>query len=613
MTSNRTILITGVTGNQGGALAEALQGAGFFLRGLTRKPDSERAAALARHGVDIVKGDLDDEATLRRALAGAWGVFGVQNAGEAGVEREEAQGKRLATLAREAGVEHYVYTSVGSADKRTGIPHFDNKWRIEETVRGLRFPSHVILRPVFFMENLLAPFSLQGSTLAWALGQGTKLQMIAVDDIGWFGARAFTDAAALNRREIDLAGDVRTMPEAAETLDCGARSAGCVRADANRTGPAVQQRYGVDAAMVRAHRLQRRHRWPGTRVRPYAHEAPRLGAPPRATKWARRARMKTIRLLEYGGQLVFDDVPTPTIARDEILVKIKSTAVNHLDLVEASGTARQILPIDLPWIPGHEFSGVVEQIGSDVAAYAPGDTVFGTTSGMGAYAEYLAVKGAAIATKPSNLSFEEAASVPVASETAWQGIFTHGHLEKGQTILIHGGAGAVGAYAVQLASHAGATVIATARGDDEAYLMSIGARRVIDYQEAQFEKVLREKVDVVFDLVGGDSQKRSFLVLKEGGHLVAATQPVSQEETARHRVTGAMMRLAPSADVLGRIARLLEEGTIRPDVATVYPLQDAAQAWKDIAGNLPGVHGMSPSGPGTARRRSHGKIVLRVT
>src|SRR5437879_2908300 len=218
MTSNRTILITGVTGNQGGAVARALQGTGFYLRGLTRKPDSERAAALARQGVEIVKGDLGDEVTLRRALAGAWGVFGVQNAGEAGAEREEAQGKRLATLAREAGVEHYVYTSVGSAHKRTGIPHFDNKWRIEETVRDLRFPSHVILRPVFFMENLLAPYSLQGDTLAWALGPGTKLQMIAVDDIGWFGARAFTEATALNRREIDLAGDVRTMPEAAEIL-----------------------------------------------------------------------------------------------------------------------------------------------------------------------------------------------------------------------------------------------------------------------------------------------------------------------------------------------------------------------------------------------------------
>jgi NADPH:quinone reductase-like Zn-dependent oxidoreductase len=321
--------------------------------------------------------------------------------------------------------------------------------------------------------------------------------------------------------------------------------------------------------------------------------------------------MKAVRLLEFGRPLVFDDVPTPSIARDEVLVKIKSSAVNHIDLVKASGKLRQILPIDLPWIPGHEFSGIVEQVGSDVAGYAPGDAVFGTSE-LGAYAEFLAVKQATIVKKSSNLTFEEAASVPVASQTAWEGIFTHGHLEKGQTILIHGGAGAVGAYAVQLASHAGAGVIATASGDDEAYVKSIGASRVINYREAQFEKVLREKVDVVFDLIGGDTQKRSFLVLKEGGHLIAATQPVSQEETASHRVSGAMMRLAPSADMLGRIARLLEEGTIRPDVATVYALQDTAQAWKDIAGNLPGVHGMSPSGPGAAKPRAHGKIVLRV-
>jgi len=117
---------------------------------------------------------------------------------------------------------------------------------------------------------------------------------------------------------------------------------------------------------------------------------------------------------------------------------------------------------------------------------------------------------------------------------------------------------------------------------------------------------------VVFDLVGGDAQKRSFLVLKEGGHLVSAVQPVSQEEAATHHVSGVMMRLAPSGDVLGRIGRLLEEGTIRPDVATVYALQDAAQAWKDIAEKLPRVHGMSPSEAGAPRRKKHGKIVLRV-
>jgi NADPH:quinone reductase-like Zn-dependent oxidoreductase len=322
--------------------------------------------------------------------------------------------------------------------------------------------------------------------------------------------------------------------------------------------------------------------------------------------------MKAIRLLEFGGPLVFDDVPAPAIARNEVLVKIKSTAVNHLDLVKASGALRQILPIDLPWIPGHEFSGVVEQVGSDVADYAPGDAVFGTSE-LGAYAEFLAIKPATIVKKPSNLSFEEAASVPVASETAWEGLFTHGHLEKGQTILIHGGAGAVGAYAVQLASHAGATVIATASGDDEAYIKSIGASRVINYREAPFEKILGEKVDVVFDLIGGDAQTRSFLVLKEGGHLISATQPVSQEETARYHVSGEMMRLAPSADMLGRIARLLEEGAIRSDVATVYALKDAAQAWRDVAGKLPGVHGVLPRAPGETRRRAHGKIVLRVS
>ena len=322
--------------------------------------------------------------------------------------------------------------------------------------------------------------------------------------------------------------------------------------------------------------------------------------------------MKAVRLLEYGGKLVLNDVAEPAIARDEVLVKIRSTTVNHLDLVKASGALKQILPIDLPWIPGHEFSGVVEQVGSEVAAYTPGDAVFGTTTSGGAYAEYIAVKATVLAKKPSNLSFEETASVPVSAQTAWQGLFTHGHLEKGQTILIHGGAGAVGAYAVQLASHAGATVIATASGKNEAYLNSLGASRVIDYLEAQFEKVLQEKVDLVFDLVGGDLQKRSFLVLKEGGHLVSATQPVSQEDAAIHHVSGVMMRLAPSGDGLATIGRLLEEGTIRPDVANVYTLQDANQAWKDIAENLPRVHGIPPNEAGVARRNSHGKLVLRV-
>ena len=168
-----------------------------------------------------MRGDLNDAASLKDALKGTWGVFAVQNTWEAGVAGEEEQGKRIATLAREAGVQHFVYTSVGSAHRKTGIPHFDNKYRVEDTIRGLGFPSHVILRPVFFMENLPSPWFVNGDNLYAAMPPALKLQMIAVNDIGRHAARAFTDAEQLNRREIDLAGDAATMPEAAAALSSG--------------------------------------------------------------------------------------------------------------------------------------------------------------------------------------------------------------------------------------------------------------------------------------------------------------------------------------------------------------------------------------------------------
>jgi uncharacterized protein YbjT (DUF2867 family) len=220
-TTERVVLITGATGKQGGAVARSLAGKGFKLRGMTRKPQSEPAQALARLGVEIVAGDSDDAESLGRALSGAWGVFAVQNTWEAGVEREEEQGKRLARIAREKGIQHFVYSSVASAQRKTGIPHFDNKWRVEETVRGLKFPSHVILRPVFFMENLPTPWFLHGDKLLTAMKPATVLQMIAVKDIGTFGARAFTHAAEMNLREVDIAGDAATMPQAAAALARG--------------------------------------------------------------------------------------------------------------------------------------------------------------------------------------------------------------------------------------------------------------------------------------------------------------------------------------------------------------------------------------------------------
>src|SRR5258705_5063189 len=217
--SEKLVLITGATGHQGGAtLRHLAKRGGFKLRALTRKPDSDAAKALAALCAEVVAGDLDDAASLTRALEGAWGVYSVQNTWEAGVEKEEAQGKRLAQLARDQNVQHFVYASVGSAHKATGIPHFENKLRVEQTVKALGFPSYAIIRPVFFMENLLSPWSLAGDKLNVGLSPETRLQMIAVDDIGKFGAKAFVDADAMKNVELDIAGDAVTMTEAAAAL-----------------------------------------------------------------------------------------------------------------------------------------------------------------------------------------------------------------------------------------------------------------------------------------------------------------------------------------------------------------------------------------------------------
>lgn len=215
------ILITGATGQQGGATARALLAEGHNVVAMTRNPSSAKAEELAALGAEVIQADLNDEASLRVALEGKWGVFSVQNTWEAGVEGEEEQGKRLARLAMEAGVQHFVYASVASADKATGIPHFDNKYRIEETVRELGFPSYVILRPAFFMENLTSPFFKPGideGTVAIAVLPETQIQMIAVEDIGEYGKLAFEQHEQLNGQAIDFAGDEMTPVQLATTL-----------------------------------------------------------------------------------------------------------------------------------------------------------------------------------------------------------------------------------------------------------------------------------------------------------------------------------------------------------------------------------------------------------
>lgn len=215
---NRLVLVTGATGSQGGAVARELLAKGWKVRAMTRKPDSDKARALAAKGAEVVQGDLDDPSSVARALQGVWGVWAVQNTWEAGVEREEQQGHALARAAREAGVQHYVYTSVGSAHRNTGIPHFENKWRVERTVRSLGFPSHAVLRPVFFMENLLGGFFLQGDKVMAGLKPDTPLQMVAVKDIGRVEAQGFTRSAELSGKEFDLAGEAVTMADATKIL-----------------------------------------------------------------------------------------------------------------------------------------------------------------------------------------------------------------------------------------------------------------------------------------------------------------------------------------------------------------------------------------------------------
>jgi uncharacterized protein YbjT (DUF2867 family) len=214
---SKVIAISGATGQQGGATARELFGKGFTVRALTRTPDSAAARALQAQGAEIVQMDLDDDASIRRALSGAWGAYAVQNTWTAGVEGEEAQGHRFAKIAKEAGVQHYVYASVASADRHTGIPHFENKFRVENTVRGLNFPSYAIIRPVFFFSNLPSPWFLNGDKLVSALNPTTRLQMIDVADIGKYGALAFTDPRFKNL-ELDIAGDNVTLPQAAAAI-----------------------------------------------------------------------------------------------------------------------------------------------------------------------------------------------------------------------------------------------------------------------------------------------------------------------------------------------------------------------------------------------------------
>ena len=216
--ARRLILVSGATGNQGSAVARNLLERGFRVQALTRDPEKPAARALAERGAEVVQGDLEDRSSLDPALEGAYGVFSVQNFFEAGYEGEVRQGKMLADAAKEADVSHFIYSSVGSAYRDTGVPHFESKWEVEEHVREISLP-YTILRPTGFMQNWeMMREQILGGTLAQPLDPDKKLQQVAVEDIGAFAAMAFEDPDGWIGREVDLAGDELTMPQMAETF-----------------------------------------------------------------------------------------------------------------------------------------------------------------------------------------------------------------------------------------------------------------------------------------------------------------------------------------------------------------------------------------------------------
>jgi NADPH:quinone reductase-like Zn-dependent oxidoreductase len=310
------------------------------------------------------------------------------------------------------------------------------------------------------------------------------------------------------------------------------------------------------------------------------------------------ATMQAVRFHSYGSPevMVLEEVPRPQAGPGEVLIRIHAAGVNPLDWKVRAGHVKEWLPHRLPLIPGWDVSGVVEVVGPDVSAFKIGDAVYGMLDFMrnGAYAQYVAAQTRDLALKPGSMEHVQAAAVPLAALTAWQSLFEVAGLAPGQTVLIHAAAGGVGHFAVQFAKWKGAKVIGTASASNESFLRELGADEVIDYRTTRFEKVGRE-VDVVLDLIGGDTQQRSWKVLRKGGILVATLGIASPEAAREHGVLGQGIRVHSDTAQLTQIAALIDAGNLKPAVTTVLPLAEAARA-----------HALSQT------EHVRGKIVLKV-
>jgi NADPH:quinone reductase-like Zn-dependent oxidoreductase len=298
--------------------------------------------------------------------------------------------------------------------------------------------------------------------------------------------------------------------------------------------------------------------------------------------------MMAWRVHEFGPPeaMKLERVPRPVPGAGEVLVKVRAAGVGPWDGWIRAG--RSALPQPLPLTLGSDLSGDIQAVGPDVSGLRVGDQVYGVTNPrfIGAYAEYALASSAMIARKPASLTYVEAASVPVIAVTALQGLFDQAQLKAGQTVVIHGAAGSVGAYAVQLARRAGIRTIATAATDDIAFVRDLGADTVVDFRTQRFEDATRN-VDAVLDLVGGETQKRSFQVLRRGGKLISAVSHPDQDLAKSHGVDAGFFLVKVTSQYLTEIAGLIDSGKLRTRVGTVLPLADAREAHFILEGRRP--------------------------
>lgn len=293
--------------------------------------------------------------------------------------------------------------------------------------------------------------------------------------------------------------------------------------------------------------------------------------------------MKAVRIHEFGGPEVLkvEETPRPKPAADEVLIKIHATGVNPVDWKIRKGSRKEKFPSNFPLTLGWDVSGVIEEVGTNVKNFKKGDEVYSRpdTTKNGTYAEYVVVKANQVGLKPKTIDHEEAAAVPLAGLTAWQGLFDHGKLEAGQKVLIHGASGGVGSFAVQFAKWKGAYVIGTTSQKNFDLLKKLGADEVIDYKKEKFEEKVKN-VDLVFDTIGGDTQKRSLLVIKKGGRLITTVKPEFEKEAKEKGIhlEGYMAQSYP--EELNKIAQLIDEGKVEPVISKILPLEKAAEAQK---------------------------------